>query len=134
MSTTDPIADMLTRIRNACVAHHRQVVMPSSKMKASIARILKEEGFIQNFEVTAERPQPMLRLWLKYRPGRLSQPIIGGLSRVSRPGRRVYRGRREIPWVESGMGIVILSTPKGLMTDRQARRLGIGGEIVCFVW
>jgi small subunit ribosomal protein S8 len=134
MSTTDPIADMLTRIRNACMAHHRQVVMPSSKMKAAIARILKEEGFIQNYEVTSERPQPMLRLWLKYTQGRLGAPIISGLKRVSKPGQRVYKGRRGIPWVQSGMGVAILSTPTGVMTDQQARRLKVGGEVLCYVW
>jgi small subunit ribosomal protein S8 len=134
MTITDPIADMLTRIRNACMAHHRQAVMPSSKMKVAIARILKEEGFIQNYEVTSERPQPMLRLWLRYSPDRLSVPIISGLKRVSRPGRRIYRGRREIPWVKSGLGVAILSTPKGLMTDREARRRKVGGEVICYVW
>jgi small subunit ribosomal protein S8 len=109
-------------------------VMPGSKMKVAIARILKEEGFIQNYEVTSEQPQPMLRLWLKYMPGRLGEPTITGLRRASRPGRRIYRRRREIPWVKSGVGIAILSTPKGLMTDRKARRLKMGGEIICYVW
>jgi small subunit ribosomal protein S8 len=129
---TDPIADMLTRIRNAAMARHGYVVMPSSKLKVAIARILREEGFIQDYDVTQDRPQPRLRIWLKYTPDR--RPVITGLERVSKPGRRVYAKRREVPWVRSGVGIAILSTPKGVMTDRQARRLGLGGEVICYVW
>ncbi|MGC8836787.1 MAG: 30S ribosomal protein S8 [Anaerolineae bacterium] len=129
---TDPIADMLTRIRNAAMARHGYVVMPSSKLKVAIARILREEGFIQDYDVTQDRPQPRLRIWLKYTPDR--RPVITGLERVSKPGRRVYAKRREVPWVRSGVGIAILSTPKGVMTDRQARRLGVGGEVICYVW
>lgn len=129
---TDPIADMLTRIRNAALARHGYVVMPSSKLKVAIARILREEGFIQDYDVTQDRPQPRLRIWLKYTPDR--RPVITGLERVSKPGRRVYAGRREVPWVRSGVGIAILSTPRGVMTDRQARRLGVGGEVICYVW
>lgn len=129
---TDPIADMLTRIRNASMVQHQQVVMPSSKIKASIARILAEEGFIEGYSVTDERPQPRLIVRLKY-TGK-GESVITGLERVSRPGRRTYTGYQEIPWVRSGLGINILSTPKGLMTGRNARRARVGGEIVCNVW
>ena len=129
---TDPIADMLTRIRNACMVQHRRVVIPSSKMKLNLARILSEEGFIDGYSVTDESPQPNLVLGLKY-SGR-GEPVITGLERVSRPGKRVYTGHREIPWVRSGLGINIVSTPKGLMTGRNARRARLGGEIVCNVW
>jgi small subunit ribosomal protein S8 len=129
---SDPIADMLTRIRNASMVQHKQVVMPSSKIKASIARILQEEGFIDGYSVTDEKPQPKLMLHLKY-TGR-GEPVITGLERVSKPGKRVYTGHQEIPWVRAGLGISILSTPKGLMTGRQARRNKLGGEIVCKVW
>ena len=132
---TDPIADMLTRIRNAAMARHRQVVVPASKMKIAIARILKEEGFIERYDVGREKPQPMLRIILKYdhsvRPPR---PVIQGLQRVSKPGRRIYVKRREIPYVRSGLGIAILSTSKGVMTDREARRQNVGGEVICYVW
>lgn len=132
---TDPIADMLTRIRNAAMARHKQVIVPASKMKIAIARILQEEGFIERFDVGQEKPQPMLRIILKYdnsvRPPR---PVIQGLQRVSKPGRRIYVKRREIPYVRSGMGIAILSTPKGILTDREARRQNVGGEVICYVW
>ncbi|MGQ9585437.1 MAG: 30S ribosomal protein S8 [Anaerolineae bacterium] len=129
---TDPIADMLTRIRNAALARHGYVVMPSSKLKQAVARILRDEGFIQDYDVTQDRPQPRLRIWLKYAPDR--RPVITGLQRVSKPGRRVYAKRGEVPWVRSGVGIAILSTSKGVMTDRRARQLGLGGEIICYVW
>ena len=129
---TDPIADMLTRIRNALLARHRQVLIPRSKMKVAIARLLKEEGFIQHYDITRDRPQPMLRIILKYDKNR--KPVLSGLRRVSKPGRRVYSQYREIPWVLSGLGVAILTTPKGIMTDRQARRARIGGEILCYVW
>lgn len=129
---TDPIADMLTRIRNAGMAQHGYVVIPGSKMKVAIARILRDEGFIQDYDVTQDRPQPRLRIWLKYTPDR--KPLITGLERVSKPGRRVYASREEIPWVRSGVGIAILSTSRGLMTDRQARKLGVGGEVICYIW
>ncbi len=132
---TDPIADMLTRIRNAAMARHKQVIVPASKMKVEIARILKEEGFIERYDVGQEKPQPMLRIILKYdnsvRPPR---PIIQGLQRVSKPGRRIYVKRREIPYVRSGLGIAILSTSKGVMTDREARQQNVGGEVICYVW
>ncbi len=132
---TDPIADMLTRIRNAVRAGHTSVVVPSSKMKLAIVRILKDEGFIQDYEVIPNRPQPKIRIWLKYVGERKSRrPVIGGLERVSKPGCRVYVGRRDVPWVLSGLGVAILSTPKGIITDRQARRMGVGGEVICYVW
>ncbi len=129
---TDPIADMLTRIRNAIMVRHKQVLMPSSEMKVAIVRILKEEGFIQNYQVTRDQPQPQLRIVLKYDQQR--KPVITGLQRVSKPGRRVYVKRQDIPWVLSGMGIAILSTPQGVMADHKARRLGVGGEVLCYVW
>jgi len=129
---TDPIADMLTRIRNACLVRHTQVVMPSSKVKVAIAQILAEEGFIQGYNITDEKPQPRLVMGLKY-TGR-GKSVISGLDRVSKPGRRVYIGSKGIPWVRSGLGVNIISTPKGLMTGRKARRNKVGGEILCNVW
>ncbi len=135
MTMTDPIADMLTRIRNAIMAGHSYVVVPGSKMKLAIARILKDEGFIENYEVTKDRPQPMIRIWLKYAGDRKDRrSAITGLRRISKPGRRVYTGKKDIPWVLSGMGIAILSTPRGVMTGKKARRLGIGGEVLCHIW
>mgnify|MGYP003382175101 FL=1 len=128
----DPIADMLTRIRNASMVKQKQVVMPSSKMKVGIARILTEEGFVDGFGVTDEKPQPNLVVRLKYTAQ--GRPVITGLERVSRPGRRYYSGAKDIPWVRSGLGINIVSTPKGLMTGRKARRERLGGEILCHVW
>jgi len=137
MSVSDPIADMLTRIRNAIMAGHTMVAMPSSKMKISIAKILKNEGFISNYEVV-DGPHPgheVLRIRLKYvGERRLRRPVITGLERVSRPGKRVYTGKDEIPWVKSGMGVAIVTTPKGVMTGQRARQLGVGGEIICKVW
>ena len=129
---TDPIADMLTRIRNAAMTRKRRVSMPSSKMKLAIARILKDEGFIQHYDVTNEKPQPQLRIVLRY--DREKRPVITNLKRVSKPGRRIYVKHDEIPWVLSGMGIAILSTPKGVLSDRKARKLGVGGEVICYVW
>ncbi|MBW7884580.1 MAG: 30S ribosomal protein S8 [Caldilineaceae bacterium] len=128
----DPIADMLTRIRNASMVKQRQVVMPSSSIKAGIARILADEGFIEGYGVTDDKPQPRLVLRLKYTSQ--GRSVISGLERVSKPGRRFYSGYKEIPWVRSGLGISIVSTPKGLMTGRKARRARIGGEILCNVW
>jgi small subunit ribosomal protein S8 len=128
----DPIADMLTRIRNASMVKQKQVVMPSSHIKVSIARILAEEGFVEGFAVTDEQPQPRLLIRLKYTPQ--GRSVITGLERVSRPGRRYYSGHKDIPWVRSGLGISIISTPKGLMTGRRARRERVGGEILCNVW
>jgi small subunit ribosomal protein S8 len=132
MPTTDPIADMLTRVRNGLLVRKSFVLVPSSKIKVAIAQILLEEGFIQGYEVTKEYPQPNIRLWLKYDDRR--RPVVVGLERVSRPGRRVYKGKRELPWVFSGLGIAIVSTPRGVMTDREARRQGVGGEVLCYVW
>lgn len=128
----DPIADMLTRIRNASMVKQKQVVMPSSTIKTSIARILTEEGFIDGYAVTDEKPQANLIVRLKYTSQ--GRPVISGLDRVSRPGRRYYSGYKDIPWVRSGLGINIVSTPKGLMTGRKARRERLGGEILCNVW
>jgi small subunit ribosomal protein S8 len=137
MSFTDPISDMLTRIRNGVMAGHAQVAMPSSKIKAEIAKILKEEGFIENFEV-ADGEQAgfkVLRIKIKYVGERRERrPVISGLERVSKPGRRIYTKRQDIPWVLSGIGVAILSTPKGVMTGQRARQLGVGGEILCKVW
>ena len=133
----DPIADMLTRIRNAQMAGHAAVAMPSSNIKKEIARILKEEGFIEDYEVaTGEKAsQNTLTIKIKYAGERRSRkPVITGIERVSRPGRRVYTRHDEIPWVLSGMGISILSTPKGVMTGQRARQEGVGGEILCKVW
>jgi small subunit ribosomal protein S8 len=137
MSMTDPIADMLTRIRNALIVGHTSVAMPASKIKVAIAKILKEEGYISSYEVVdgSLPPQKVLRVRLKYVGERRERmPVITGLERVSRPGRRVYTGKQEIPWVLSGMGIAILSTPKGVMTGQRARQLGVGGEVLCKVW
>jgi small subunit ribosomal protein S8 len=135
MIVTDPIADMLTRVRNALMIGHMMVAMPSSKIKVEIARILKEEGYVEDFFVTDDKPQPVLRIRLKYAGDRrFRKPVITGLKRVSKPGRRVYSRKRDIPWVLSGMGISILSTPKGVITGQQARRFGVGGEVLCYVW
>ena len=137
MSVSDPIADMLTRIRNAIMAGHSVTAMPSSKIKADIAKILKEEGFIKSYQVVeSERPShKVLRIRLKYIGERRDRrSVLTGLERVSRPGRRIYTGKRDIPWVLSGMGIAILSTPAGVMTGQHARKKGVGGEVVCKVW
>ncbi len=137
MSVSDPIADMLTRIRNAVMAGQPMTAMPSSKIKVDIAKILKTEGFVNDFEVVdGDRVgQKVLRIRLKYIGERRERrPVLTGLERVSKPGRRIYTGKRDIPWVLSGMGISILSTSKGVMTGREARKLGVGGEVVCKVW
>lgn len=134
MSVSDPIADMLTRIRNAGMVGHSVVLVPSSKVKLAIVRILKEEGYIQRYDVTKDRPQSMIRIWLKYAGDKRREPVVTGLKRISKPGCRVYTKKQEIPWVLSGMGIAVLSTPKGIMTGRKARRLGVGGEVLCYVW
>ncbi len=137
MTISDPIGDMLTRIRNGVMAGNTLVAMPSSKIKASIADILKSEGFIDGYEVVDDENEifQTLRLRLKYvGERRRRQPVIAGLERISKPGRRVYSKKREIPWVLSGLGITILSTPKGVMSGRRARKLGVGGEILCKVW
>ncbi|OGO69176.1 MAG: 30S ribosomal protein S8 [Chloroflexi bacterium RBG_19FT_COMBO_62_14] len=137
MTVSDPIADMLTRIRNGLLAGHLLVSMPSSKIKVAIAGILQDEGFIEGYEEASidGKPGRILRLKLKYvGVRRLRRPVITGLERISRPGRRVYTSKREIPWVRSGIGIAILSTQKGVMTGTRARQLGVGGELLCQVW
>jgi small subunit ribosomal protein S8 len=132
---TDPVADMLCRINNAVRAGHTSLVLPSSKLKLAIARVLKDEGFIQNYDVIPDHPQPKIRVWLKYAGERKDrESAINGLKRISKPGRRIYVGKDQIPWVYSGVGIAILSTPKGILTDRQARKMGVGGELMCYVW
>ena len=132
MSMTDPIADFLTRLRNAAKAQHQDVTIPSSKLKRELARILKDEGFIKNFKVLDDRGAGLLRLYLKYDDA--GQPVIHGLSRVSRPGRRLYRGKDALPQVLGGLGVAIVSTSQGLLTGQDARKRGVGGEIVCSVW
>jgi small subunit ribosomal protein S8 len=128
---TDPIADMLTRIRNALVARHPQVSVPASRMKLEIAKILKTEGFIADYHVEKTAPA-VIRIHLRY--GERKEGIITGLRRVSRPGLRIYARRAELPRVRGGLGVAILSTSRGIMTDREARKVGIGGEILCFIW
>jgi len=130
MSMSDPIADLLTRIRNAQSVKKTTVAMPSSKLKVAIARVLKEEGYIEDFAVAEQGGKPELRIELKYYAGR---PVIERIERVSRPGLRIYRGKSEIPTVMNGLGVAIVSTPKGVMTDRKARATGTGGEILCYV-
>ena len=132
MSLTDPVADLLTRIRNAINARQQKLDVPASKLKLEIARILKEEGYLTNFKATEEGGRKLLRLYIKY--GSNNDAAISNLARVSRPGCRVYVGHTEIPRVLGGLGINILTTPKGVMTGRQARKSGIGGEILCEVW
>ena len=129
---TDPVADFLTRVRNAIRAKQQKVDVPASKLKLEIARILKEEGYISNFKATEENGQKLLRVYLKY--GTSSEAAISNLNRISKPGCRVYVGRTEIPRVLGGLGINILTTPKGVMTGRDARKSGVGGEILCEVW
>jgi len=131
MIVTDPIADMLTRIRNAIMASHDDVVIPSSQVKFSIAKILKEEGFINDYEVLKGKSQDTIKIRLKYVD---KQPALLGLERVSKPGLRTYAGRREIPRVYGGLGIAILSTSKGIMTGREAWRQHLGGELLCYIW
>lgn len=134
MSVSDPIADMLTRIRNAVAARHDAVLMPASKTKISIADVLKQEGFIRGYDLVNDegKAQPNLKVHLGYSDQR--QPVLNGLQRVSKPGLRVYVQRREIPRVYGGLGIAILSTPKGIMTGQEARRQQVGGEVLCYVW
>ena len=130
MSMSDPIADMLTRIRNAQLAEKLSVAMPSSRVKTSIAQVLKDEGYIEEFKVRNEDGKPTLEIALKYYAG---EPVIEKIERVSRPGLRIYKGRDEIPNIMNGLGIAIVSTSKGVMTDRKARATGIGGEVLCIV-
>jgi small subunit ribosomal protein S8 len=133
MAANDTISDMLTRIRNACLVRHQTTNIPSTKMTRSIAQVLKEEGFIADFEETGEGIKKLLVLSLKYK-GKNRQPIIRALKRVSRPGLRVYKNRKELPKVMGGIGIAIISTSSGIMTDREARRQGVGGEVLCYIW
>jgi small subunit ribosomal protein S8 len=134
MMTSDPIADMLTRIRNALMAKHTSVAIPSSKIKVAIAKILADEGYISGYRVD-NKPKPALVIDLKYiGEAKLQRSVITALKRISKPGRRVYTSVKEIPWVKSGMGIAVLSTPKGVITGQQARRLNVGGEVLCYVW
>jgi len=132
MTTSDPIADMLTRIRNAIVARHPKVDVPASKLKMDIARILKEEGYITNYKLVEEGARKAIRVYLKYTPGNVS--VISEIQRVSRPGCRVYMGSRDIPPVLGGLGINIVTTPRGVMTGTAARKEGVGGEVLCRIW
>jgi small subunit ribosomal protein S8 len=132
MNSTDPIADMLTRIRNASLARHRELTLPSSRIKREIARILVEEGFIDSFTTGQDGVQETLNLQLKYVEGRT--PVVSGLKRISKPGLRVYARKTEIPRVLGGLGTAILSTSQGIMTGSQARKLNLGGEVLCYVW
>lgn len=137
MTITDPIADMLTRIRNAVSAGHTLVAMPSSKLKIEIAKIMKDEGYLEGFDIaeSEQSVQKVLRLKIKYVGERRERrPVISGIERVSKPGRRIYTKKQDIPWVLSGIGVAILSTPKGVMSGSRARQLGVGGEILCKVW
>jgi small subunit ribosomal protein S8 len=132
LTVNDPIADMLTRIRNAVMVGHDSVLMPSSKMKLAIASILKEEGFITDYEVVRGKSHREIKILLKYHDR--NKPVITGLERVSKPGLRVYVQKKEIPRVYGGLGIAILSTPEGVMTGQQAWQRGVGGELLCYVW
>ncbi len=132
MSISDPIADMLTRIRNAIMAKHDFVLVPTSKIKLAIARIFKEEGFISDYEVLKGKPYRVIKIYLRYKDN--NQPVLSGLERVSKPGLRVYVQREEIPRVYGGLGIAIVSTHKGIVTGQQAWRQGTGGELLCYVW
>jgi small subunit ribosomal protein S8 len=132
VSVTDPIADMLTRIRNACMARHATVAIPSSKMKVAIAEILKREGFIRDFQVQEGQPFDTIQITLKYTNDR--RPVITGLKRVSKPGLRIYTGRADIPRVRGGLGLSIISTPKGVMAGHEAWQEHVGGEVLCYVW
>ncbi|MDQ3007575.1 MAG: 30S ribosomal protein S8 [Chloroflexota bacterium] len=137
MTVIDPIADMLTRIRNAVMAGHTLVAMPSSKLKLEIAKIMKDEGYLEGFELVEneESTQKVLRMKIKYvGERRARRSVISGIERISKPGRRIYTKKQDIPWVLSGIGVAILSTPKGVMTGTRARQLGVGGEILCKVW
>ena len=130
MSMSDPIADMLTRVRNAQMVNKTSVTMPSSKLKAAIAAVLKDEGYIEDFRIVGEKAKPELEVTLKYYAG---QPVIERIDRVSRPGLRIYKGSTNIPQVMNGLGVAIVSTSRGVMTDRKARAAGVGGEVLCYV-
>src|SRR5690606_13091417 len=129
---TDPIAELLTRIRNASLAYHDTVDIPASRIKRDIVQMLKDEGFIQDFQWIKQEPQGVLRVYLKYGPNK--ERVITGLKRISKPGLRIYAKKHEIPRVLGGLGVAILSTSRGVMTDKQARREGVGGEVLCYVW
>jgi len=129
---TDPIADMLIRIKNALMARHKTVIIPASKMKLEIARILKEEGYIEDYKFIDEKPQGKIEIVLKYDENK--RPVIAGVKRVSKPGRRIYKGYRDLPKVLDGLGIAIISTSQGIMTDYEARKRKIGGEVLCEIW
>ncbi len=132
VTTTDPIADMLTRIRNANTANHKTVDVPASRAKQAIAQILRDEGFIEGYERLSEGPQGTLRIALKYGPEK--EKVITGLRRISRPGLRVYTAKTEIPRVLGGLGLVIISTPQGIMSGKRAKKVGVGGEVLAYVW
>jgi small subunit ribosomal protein S8 len=132
MSVSDPLADMLTRIRNAGVAKHGKVDIPASRMKISLAKVLRAEGYIKNYKMLKEQGHSIIRVYLKYQKS--NQCVITGLKRLSKPGRRVYVKRKDIPYVLNGMGIAVLSTSKGILADRQAREQNLGGELLCSVW
>lgn len=132
MVLSDPIGDMLARIRNANVANHEVVDVPASRIKRELARIFKEEGFIREYEIMDEGKNGIIRLYLRYGPNR--QKVIIGLKRISKPGLRVYAKKDELPKVLGGLGIAVLSTPRGVMTEKRARREGVGGEVICYVW
>jgi small subunit ribosomal protein S8 len=129
---TDPIADMLTRIRNALVARHDFTDVPASRLKAALADVLRREGYITGYEMNEQGVRKVIRIGLAYGPNR--EPAIAGIQRVSKPGLRVFAGRREVPRVYGGLGIAIMSTPEGVMTGKEARRRGVGGEVLCYVW
>lgn len=129
---TDPVADMLTRLRNASSVFHESVDVPASKLKIELARILKEEGFLRDYRVLEDGPKRTIRMWLKYAPPK--RQVITGIKRISRPGLRVYAKSDQIPRVLGGLGVAILSTSKGVLSDRDARKAGVGGEVICYVW
>ncbi len=132
MTTSDPIADMLTRVRNALAARHAKVDVPASRLKTELARILKDEGYIANYKLTEDGSQKSIRIYLKYTAGNV--PVISRIERVSRPGCRVYVGSKDVPRVLGGLGVNILTTPRGVMTGKAARKEGVGGEVLCHVW
>lgn len=132
MVMTDPIADMLTRIRNANVVNHEKVDVPASNMKKALAEIFKSEGFIRDYQSIDDEKQGVIRVFLKYGPNR--EKVITGIKRISKPGLRVYVGKDELPKVLGGLGVAVVSTTKGLMSDKQARQAGLGGEVICYIW
>jgi small subunit ribosomal protein S8 len=132
MVMTDPVADMLTRVRNASSVHHNTVDIPASKMKLELARILKDEGFVREYEVINNSKPSVIRIFLKYGPQK--EKVISGIKRISKPGLRVYAGKDEVPKVLGGLGCAILSTSEGILTDKQCRQKGIGGEVICYIW